>query len=116
MMRWLLCAVALCLLLGCDSDDDDDDDDSECVRQCETVNSCPDASFDPANCGAICVETQRVNRAGGCNGLFSEMTRCVEGLDDACDMAQSAQCNEQSAAWLDCIIAYCEANPDDDAC
>jgi hypothetical protein len=44
------------------------------------------------------------------------MTRCVEGLDDACDMAQSAQCNEQSAAWLDCIIAYCEANPDDDAC
>ena len=114
-MRWSLGALALCLLVGCDSEDDDEED-SACVRQCETVNGCPGGSFDPEDCAPLCLEVQRVNRAGGCNGVFSEMARCIEGLDDACDSAQSVECDEESEAWFECFSAYCEANPNDDAC
>ena len=82
-----------------------------CDSVCEDQGGCPNAIG--MNCQQSCAETEALNEASQCSGIYSDLLECADSIED-CN--EGDNCANENAAWHACVDSYCAANPTTAGC
>lgn len=96
------------IFVGCGDDDDGGGGGASCESICEAALECPDAEEE--DCAEECAEIDALTALTGCSTEEDDIWACAEGLGDICTAGDD--CTDEFTAYSECVVAYCEANPD----
>jgi hypothetical protein len=72
---------------------------SECVKNCEARQNCPNTSKDGKSCEDACNQIEQVNQQMGCESAFDKVETC-ESANQSCD-----SCQAEGLEYLVCLVA-----------
>jgi hypothetical protein len=84
-----------------------------CVSLCEDAKECPEADV-ATNCEQACESVKEGVESLDCLSLYEDAVGCQAGFDDVC--APDESCDEDVAAYLECVAEACAADPDNTFC
>jgi hypothetical protein len=82
--------------------------ETNCIDQCEASKKCPGANPNE-DCPPECHLLAEGAEHAGCEAETDAVTNCSR---KGCDQ----DCLAETSAYLQCLQAFCEANPDDENC
>ena len=85
---------------------------SSCEDLCGRTQACNGAST--VDCDKECAELEATATKAGCPDAVDDLVACVEKQPDVCKA--TGGCPDETAAFIDCVGAYCQKNPMDPGC
>lgn len=104
--------VASAFAAGCSSTEADVESLCEDAKECKDA----DAFFQDLDCAKFAKDTVEAADRLGCSSEYSDLVDCQSGIDVCADHTAADPCPAETKAVATCSQAYCNSNPEDEAC
>lgn len=86
---------------------------SKCKELCAESNACPGS--EPTDCTYACAQINELVTSNECGPKIETFYDCLGDAPDIC-ATETDICQAEALDVVDCVTAFCTANPNDDFC